>query len=78
MRNDDRMIAADSSIVSGEGVWKGGRRGSEDRKLLGEPKLPPKLVRAIFFIVIEGLLFLLFGPSRLAVAYRVLPREGSQ
>jgi len=78
MRNDDRMIAADSSIVSGEGVWKGGRRGSEDRKLLGEPKLPPQIGACYFFIVIEGLLFLLFGPSRLVVAYRVLPREGSQ
>lgn len=57
MRNDDRMIAADSSIVSGEGVWKGGRRGSEDRKLLGEPKLPPKLVRAIFLLLLRACCF---------------------
>ena len=49
-----------------------------ERNVQGEPKLPFKVVPVAFFVVIEGLSFFLYGPSRLAVAYQVLPMGGSQ
>ncbi len=56
----------------------GRQAGIRGPEATGGAEAPPQVGACYFFIVIEGLLFLLFGPSRLAVAYRVLPREGSQ
>ncbi|KRW59244.1 hypothetical protein AO726_10410 [Pseudomonas sp. TTU2014-080ASC] len=72
------MNGADSSIESGIDTGNGWRVLQEGRfwKLLGEPKLPPKLVRALFLLLFRACCFCLVTRSIRSRMFIKIPKLG--
>lgn len=68
-----RTMGADSSIDERRGVRQGGRV-----KLLGEPRFPPKLVRALFLLLLRACCWNCSTRKGRPGALSVVPKQGTR